>query len=357
MKIVTERNEWNQVLQQFPNINDVYFNYDYFNIYKCHFNAEPEAIVWENKYISIFWSHLVREVPHKAGSNRNFFDLITPYGYGGPLISYKDSDKAKIRESLDQFMKEYIEFARKKNYICEFIRFHPILNNWEPFLEGFQKTITLEHINDTVQIDLTKNLDQIWQELRKGHKYNIKKTERENCEVKLFENPSDADIDAFISLYHETMKNNCASNKYFFTPSFIKDHFTRLSTILIRVDYCGQLIGASMFIAGNTFVHYHLSGSNKDYKGVYPSELIIWAAIKWAKEREFRIFHLGGGLRKNDPLFNFKKGFSQITAPFFTGKIIFNSEHYEQFTNFNKPLKTHYDFFPAYRSEKSETII
>lgn len=357
MEIVTERNEWNQVLKQFPKINDVYFDYDYFSIFSCHYNAKPETLVWEDQHVSIFWSHLVREIPNTLGNDKRFFDLITPYGYGGPLINYKSNNNSKIQESLQSFMKEYFEFAKKRNYVCEFIRFHPILKNWEPFLEGFQKTITLEHINDTVQIDLSKDLDQIWQEIRKGHKYNIKKTERENCEVKVFENPSEYDIDAFISLYHQTMKNNCASNKYFFTPSFIKDHFSRLSTALIRVDYCGQLIGASMFIAGNSFVHYHLSGSNKDYKGVYPSELIIWNAIKWAKERKFRIFHLGGGLGKNDPLFNFKKGFSQITAPFFTGKIIFNHKHYETLKNFNMNLNINKDFFPAYRNEKSDTII
>ncbi|MFA4849322.1 MAG: GNAT family N-acetyltransferase [Methanoregula sp.] len=357
MEIVTRREEWNRELAQFSEVMDVYFNFDYFDIFASHYHARPEALVWEDPNISVFWSHLVREIPDAPGNPQFFSDLITPYGYGGPLIHYKSTAPSKIQASLHSFMEEYFEFARERHYVSEFIRFHPILKNWEPFREDFQKLIVLDYNNDTVYIDLTKGIDEIWQEIRKGHRYNIKKTERERCEVNIVENPSDSDIDAFIALYHQTMKNNCASDKYLFTPSFIKDHFSRLSAVLVRADYCGQLIGASMFIAGDSCINYHLSGSDKSPKGVYPSELIIWNVIEWAKKRDFRIFHLGGGLKKDDPLFNFKKGFSRLIAPFFTGKIIFDHNQYQSLTQSKMNPNTNENFFPAYRDEKSGMIL
>ncbi len=313
--------------------------------------------MWEDQHISVFWPHLVRDIPNGVENNLRLFDLITPYGYGGPLICYNTNDSSDIRRSLHFFMKTYLKFAERKNYICEFVRFHPLIKNWEPFYEDFRGVIAFDHNNDTVSVDLSRGLDQIWREFRKGHRYNINKTERENCEVKILQNPSEADIEAFISLYYATMENCHASQKYFFPPSFIKDHFSRLSAVLINLDYCGKLIGASMFITEGPYIHYHLSGSNNDIKGVYPSALIIWNAIKWAIENNFTYLHLGGGLGRNDSLFNFKSGFSKAINPYYTGKIIFNHEQYDALTKSCGNLNTNAKFFPAYRSELSDTII
>ena len=357
MEVITERTEWTNALKQFQEANDIYFDYNYFDMYARHFNVHPEAIVWEDQYISVFWPHLVRVIPNKVEDNLQLFDLVTPYGYGGPLVCYNTNNGPNIRTSLHSFMKAYLEFARRKNYICEFIRFHPLIKNWKPFCEDFHDVITLDYNNDTVSIDLSRELDQIWEGLRKGHRYNIRKTERESCEVKILQNPSETDIEAFISLYYATMENRHASQKYFFRPTFIKDHFSQLSAILINVDYCGKLIGASMFITGGSYIHYHLSGSDNNVKGVYPSAFIIWNAIKWAKKNNFTCLHLGGGLGTNDSLFNFKNGFSATINPYYTGKIIFNHEQYDALTKSCGNLNTNTRFFPAYRKKLNDTII
>lgn len=357
MDVVTERVEWNHVLQQFSNANDIYYNYDYFDIYVKNFGVKSEAVVWLDQYISIFWSHLIREIPNTFDNPLISFDLISPYGYGGPLINCKTNNRLNILNSLRSFIEEYLEFARSNNYICEFIRFHPILRNWELFSDGFQNIIALDHSNDTVYVDLSTNLDQIWQGIRKGHRYNIKKTMHEGCEAKILLNPSDSDIDEFISLYYSTMKKCQASKKYFFQPTFIKDHFSQLSATLVRIDYDELLIGASMFIAGKSCIHYHLSGSNNTIKGIYPSELILWSVIKWAKEKNLKYFHLGGGLKINDSLFGFKNGFSNKKLPFYTGRILFDYEKYEILTKSCNNTNLNQNFFPAYRNNQNDAII
>jgi hypothetical protein len=358
LEIINDKNEWKSALQQFHGMNDIYFDYDYFDIYKQYFNVDFEAVKWEDLHISVFWSHLIRDIPIKLGDDQQYFDLITPYGYGGPLIICKTNSNLKVKESLNIFMREYFEYAMRKKYVCEFIRFHPVIRNWELFQENFQEMILLDHVNDTIYIDLSNNLDNIWQGIRKGHKYNIKKTERDDCEIKILLKPSESDIDEFISLYYSTMDRCHALKKYYFPSLFIKDHFSRLSASIIRIEYGGQLIGSSMFLNGDSFVHYHLSGSDNTIRGIYPSEILIWNAIKWAKEKNFLNLHLGGGLRTEDSLFNFKKGFSKNVAPFYTGKIVFNNEQYFALTKANiNSLNTNNGFFPSYRDEQSDTII
>ena len=40
-----------------------------------------------------------------------FFDLISPYGYGGPLINLNTSDKIKTFESTKTFLDDYKKYA------------------------------------------------------------------------------------------------------------------------------------------------------------------------------------------------------------------------------------------------------
>jgi lipid II:glycine glycyltransferase (peptidoglycan interpeptide bridge formation enzyme) len=154
------------------------------------------------------------------------------------------------------------------------------------------------------------------------------------------------------------MERNNASKKYFFPPSFISDHFKHSSSaILINCVYKDELISSSMFLLGRRIIHYHLSGNSQKYKGVYPSELTIWECIKWAKMHQYQLLQLGGGRGSNDLLYNFKKGFSQKSVPFFTGKLIFDKRKYEEFVKMNKFYSAKESYFPGYRQGFNEAII
>ena len=94
--------------------------------------------VWEDDNLKIFWTHLVRDIS-KIDRFKEFkcFDLTTVYGYGGPLIISKTGDKNLIAKSLGDFSEDYGSHARKKNYITEITRFHPIFRNWEILISLF----------------------------------------------------------------------------------------------------------------------------------------------------------------------------------------------------------------------------
>ena len=62
MKVITERAEWNNILQKHQEPSDMYYKYDYFDIYAGQFNAKFELIVWEDQHISIFWPQLVSRI-------------------------------------------------------------------------------------------------------------------------------------------------------------------------------------------------------------------------------------------------------------------------------------------------------
>ncbi len=355
MKIIKEKNDWNHLLNiEFSKkYNDVFFNYDYFDLYTKNYNSNLEGVFWEDENVKIFWPHLVRDIS-KINQFKKFkyYDLTTPYGYGGPLIIAKTKEKTKIADSLKEFFKEYRNYALENNYICEFVRFHPIFKNWE-FLDKF---FNIDYLDDVVIIDLKQDLEKIRQQIKKGHKYNIKKSEKEGCKVRVIKKPNEKNIQDFIKIYYQTMDKNQASKKYYFPEKFIRDHFKFLNAILIETEYKDKIIGSSIFICGDKIIHYFLSGASEEFKGLYPSNLTLWEAIKWAKEHNFKILHLGGGRGKNDSLFEFKKGFSDLIEPFKVGKIIFNANAYSQLNKINGGDMSD-DYFPPYRRGFNEEII
>lgn len=354
MKVIKERKEWNNTLEENFNNSDVVFKYEYYNLYEKHYDVKSECIFWENEYIKVFWPHLIRDISKlNKYKDFTFYDLITPYGYGGPLIYVNTRDKIKAFESAKSFFEDYKKYALDNNYISEFIRFHPVLRNWE-FFDGI---FNIEYVNDVVIVDLLQDINNILNNIRKGHRNNIKKSIKEGCKIRFIENPSDKDISDFIKIYYNTMDKNDATQKYYFSAEFIKDHFKLLNTLLIKAEHGNNTIGMSMFIYGDYILHYHLSGTSIDTKKLYPSHLILFEAIKWANEREFKYLNLGGGRGVNDTLFGFKKGFSKLTNPFYTAKLIFNNSVYDELTIFNDMIQEPTNYFPKYRYGFDEKIL
>ena len=355
MTPIKARIAWNSLLkEEFSEYNDIYFGYGYFELYKRHYGVEPEAIFWEDQNIKIFWSHLIRDISKiEQFKDFKYYDLTTPYGYGGPLIITKTGNKEKINKSLRDFFEDYTNYALRNNYVCEFIRFYPIFENWK----FFNTIFNVEYLNDVVIVDLAKDLEEIWKDVKKGHRYNIKKSVKEGCEIEIINKPSIGDIEDFINLYYEIMDKNKASKKYYFSIEFLNDHFNLLKSILIEVKYNNRIIGTSMFIFWDKIIHYYLSGAAYDSKSLYPSDLILLESIKWAKENNFKLLHLGGGRAKNDSLFEFKKGFSNDIIPFYIGKKIFDIKAYQALLTMNPLSTTSNNYFPAYRQGLDEKIV
>ena len=95
--VIEGQKKWNNlILNKFPSSNDIYYDYNYFNIFKRGYDVDFEAVYWEDENICIFWPHLIRDISSLTlYSNYYVKDLITPNGYGGPLINFKTKHKGK----------------------------------------------------------------------------------------------------------------------------------------------------------------------------------------------------------------------------------------------------------------------
>ena len=104
----------------------------------------------------------------------------------------------------------------------------------------------------------------------------------------------------------------------------------------------------------------HLGGTKSSFLSKSPFHLALFHAAEWAKARGNRYLHLGGGVGgTDDRLLSFKRGFSPITFPFFTLRLITDPEKYRTLTALSAsavavPLETRLQsaYFPAYRTPR-----
>ncbi|MBC9875429.1 hypothetical protein [Macrococcoides bohemicum] len=101
----------------------------------------------------------------KSLPKHKYFDLISPYGYGGTLI--QTTNEANITA----YFKALQKYCLKKHIICEFVRFHPLINNYELL----QAEFGIIQLGETAALDLS-NEDTIWNNIQPRMKSKIRKT-------------------------------------------------------------------------------------------------------------------------------------------------------------------------------------
>ena len=355
--IIKSKDNWNALLNEhFNYFNDIYFTYEYFELYRRNFDVEPEAFYWSDNYISVFLPHLIRNVSNFNNSHtQKLSDLISPYGYCGPLIKQKCNTNfpdSFITSSLHQFFKDYHNYCKEKNYVCEFIRYHPLCTN----NQFFDEIINNFRSGSVIYINLNDTMDALYGNIKKGTRYNIRTTEKRGCKIEFVDNPSKDDITDFLKCYREMLLRNNAPEKYNFDRKFIEDTFSLLDAFMLKATYQGNCVGAYIYLKGPKILHNHLGGALR-LKGIFPGDLIYMKAIEFAKKEGFEYFMLGGGTGTDDSLFKYKLNFSSLIKPFYIGKMVYLPEIYNKLVEEKNLLNVNSDYFPKYRYNSDKTIV
>lgn len=307
--------KWDQYLKEFGEEDlDIYYTKEYCRLYENEISKAYLFIYKENGNIGIY-PFLLNEIigyPIYKG----YFDVETPYGYGGPLVNVNSDEFNK------NFDENFRKFCLDRNIIAEFIRFHPLMKNETIFKENIETIMN----RDTVYIDLDKGIEKIWTEdISSKNRNMIRKAKKHGLEVRISEN-----YEEFIKIYNETMEKVKADSYYFFDEKYYSNLLKNNNVKLFSVENNGNIIAAAIFMEYHKFIHYHLAGSKKESLSFAPNNILIWEVIKYACNNKFKFFHLGGGNTDSseNSLYKFKKCFSKDKSRFYIGKRIHNKEAY-----------------------------
>jgi CelD/BcsL family acetyltransferase involved in cellulose biosynthesis len=77
---------------------------------------------------------------------------------------------------------------------------------------------------------------------------------------------------------------------------------------LLIAEVHGRPVAAAVFLAWNGTVAFKYGASSRDFSTYRPTHLVMWSAIQWACENDYRAFDFGRTDLGNDGLRSFKRG-------------------------------------------------
>ena len=261
-----------------------------------------------------------------------FFDLETPYGYGGPLYDFTITEQSKLC-----FMKQMTAYAVETGIISQFVRFHPLLMNHET-AKGIFET---RYLHDTVYID-TRSEDTIVKNMDSKNRNMIRKAIKNGVQII---RKDISEYHDFLPIYKETMIKDKATDYYFFDEDYFKAQMNLKDNacFLYAVQEGKPIAGAIMYY-NDKFMHYHLAGTHTVYRKFAPSNLLLYEAACWANKVGIEKFHLGGGMSQEDNLFGFKKQFNKNgRLPFVIGRTVFDENKYNELLQLRKKADDLFD--------------
>ena len=169
---------------------DIYFEPDYAELYETEENRAVEYR-FECEYGFITNLFLKRRIDIKLPDEVQYFDIVTPYGYGGPVIHWTN-DKEKL---IQAYMDDFGRYTEKEHIIAEFVRFHPILGNGVDFKEVYKSIFDRKTVGTNLTYD-----DVVAKEFSKHKRKDIRKALK-NPEIRyeVTENPST--LQDFLKIY------------------------------------------------------------------------------------------------------------------------------------------------------------
>jgi hypothetical protein len=335
---------WHLYLNQLEQA-DIYFTPDYCRIYEENGEGTAQLFIYKEKEHFVYYPFLLRSINELPMFHdklkEEWYDIVTPYGYGGPISNVTEQSQRK--PLFERFGAVFSDYCQTHRIVTEFVRFHPLLQNSEDYT-ALERTFSRE----TALIDLTQSEDEIFRNYSKKTRNRIRKAEKEGLKVC---RAGPEGMGKFIELYDLTMRKNQASSYYFFSDRFIQNTKDYLAdhVELLEVKLGNSVLCSTFIMIYNRFAHYHLTGSDQQFLGLSPYNLLIHHAAISAKAKGVEYLHLGGGYNGNDELYRFKKGFSPHTCgQYYVGKKIHCPELYSYLIEQHHPAATS-DYFPAYR--------
>lgn len=322
---------------------DIYFISQYGRLYEKAEKGEARCWKYDGKEGKVSHQFLYRSIPLET--EESWYDIVTPYGYGGPIIEKVNEGFTKS-DLILAFEKAFGKYCEENRIVSEFVRFHPLTNNGQEFASVYNS----EHIRNTLGTNLGAYDDPVANEFSKSCRKTVRQAINKGVSWRITKAPDSLEV--FKQIYYATMDRNEASDYYYFDDAYFENciKWFRENLLLVEAVFEEKTIAAGMYFLYEDKIHVHLSGTLSEYLFLSPAYILKYATALWGKENGYRIIHYGGGRTSSqeDALYLFKKKFSLNTEfQFFVGKKIWNEKIYKELCNFVGVEKS--NFFPMYR--------
>jgi hypothetical protein len=358
----TDRGQWQSLVRRLPPFKrDIHYLPEYGEIYEKTFGFEPCLAFFgdQDKFvIQPFVKRCLNDLPflRHVGPETHYHDISNPYGYGGPVANTESMDG--FDQLIDAFNRQFCSYCRDENFASEFTALSPLTP--ESSLKMYTARLGAKFEKNVVVVDLDKCDRTIWRQFSRGHKSNIKKAQKNGVTVERLP-VTPENIELFHCMYLNTMQRHQAASRWFFKKAYFQNCCDLLgsdnvSLFVSKVE--GAIASAYLLMHAFSTAYYHFGASESRYFGLRPNNLLMYETILWAKSKGFLHYHLGGGVStsRDDPLMQFKRGFSDTLRPLYVYYRVHHRDVYEELCRLKREHEKHNgmpsderDYFPFYR--------
>lgn len=307
----------------------VHFTRNYCTTYMSADNGYPLLFYYQDNDTVAYQVMFKRSIETNLGE---YYDLISPYGYGGWII------KGKYNSSI---FDEYIKLCKDNQFVCEFIRFDLFRTDISKYYGN------IKFISHNIVKDVSKPHEMIFDNFERRVKKNIRKAIKNELNVIVDE--TGERIEEFLEIYYSTMERNHASESYYYSEEFFRQ-LSKENSCFFHVESEGKIISTEMVLFDKLCSYSFLGGTIDEYFPLRPNEILKYEIMKWSHDHELNYFVLGGGYGSDDGIFMYKKGLAPTGIyNFYVGNYIFDEEIYNELC-FVRGVKENTLFFPAYRN-------
>ncbi len=326
-------------------VHDIYFETRYGRLYEQIEQGRCEVFEFCHAFGKVRHMFIKRLIP-VCINEEAYYDLSTPYGYGGPVIT--DCEEVHKCQVIQGFHDAFEAYCQKENIICEFVRFHPLMTNAQDFRSCYELTFR----RYTTGTNLKNYDNPVKSEFSKSKQKSIRKALEAGVDYQVTMNPPS--LEEFKQIYYTTMKRKNADSVYYFNDEYFDDLLKYFGEhiVLVKVLYEGKAIAMGLNLVYGKIIHIHLSGTLDDYHHLSSAFVMRYALALWGKEHGMDLIHEGGGITGeiDDPLYLFKKQFGKNTEfIFYVSYKIWNRKIYDLLCK-TAGTEMQTDLFPAYRS-------
>lgn len=322
---VNETEVWNKIVKSFENYDVNYLN-EYAKAFQLHGDGEPLLFYYDNgstRAINVVMKRDIAEAEFfkEELPTNTWFDLSTPYGYGGFWL--EGEDYIAVNEAYDRYCMD-------QGFVSEFVRFQ-LFSDYQLHYSGISETHT-HNVVRTLEVPLDAMLKEFEHKVRK----NLKRAVASELDIEI--DTTGERLYDFLNIYYGTMDRANATENYYFSKQFfetlnkMKDNY-----VYIHVLSEGQIISTELVLYGSENCYSFLGGTNQDFFHMRPNDFLKYEIIKWAKSKGLKRFILGGGSGDDDGIFKYKKSFAPNgVCDFYIGKKIFDKGKYKKLMELRK---------------------
>lgn len=277
-------------------------------------------------------------------------DIVSPYGYGGPMHWGIDD----VETTAGKFWEMFDLWAKRNSVVSEFSRLSLFGESLLPYWGQTRKRQT-NYVRD-----LSVTPENLAQQAAPKVRSNVRRALREGVTTVI---DTDGEfVDDFVRIYTETMERRESTDWYRFERPFFEGIHAALpgQFAYVYAQIEGRLVSADLLLFGESTGYYFLGGTEAAAFGVRPNDLVKMESMKWLQAHGRRRYVLGGGVTADDSLERYKRGFAPHgQVDYLTGERVISprnydfllAEHRRRFAASGLVFDDSGDFFPAYRRD------